>query len=107
MNNLATLLEDSGSYTEAAQLYDSSLAALNEHFQHSHPLTLLTLENYANLLYVHGETNDAENLVLQADELRQSLLELDKAADIVEEEVVIRNEWDKVVGMIKAFCTIL
>jgi tetratricopeptide (TPR) repeat protein len=62
LNNLATLMDDSGSLSEARELYEYALSALRQYYGDVHPLVLVTMENLAAVLDASEDREAAEDL---------------------------------------------
>ena len=62
LNNLATLMDDSGSLSEALELYEHALSILRQYYGDVHPLVLVTMENLAAVLEATDDKDGAEEL---------------------------------------------
>ena len=104
MNNLAVLMDDSGSPAEASEMYECSISMLNNYYSKApHPLLLVTLENYAAMLETNGNIVDAEAFSIQADEIRSALHELDKDLPEMDMDLARARDWEALLLLLKRY----
>ena len=69
-NNLASLYQDLGNYTEAEPLYRRALAIMEKAVGPEHPNVAASLENYAVLLHETGRADEAAKMEARAKAIR-------------------------------------
>ncbi len=70
LNNLASLYQDQGKYTQAEPLYKRALARREKVLRLDHPDVATTLEIYAELLRMTNRDAEAANLEARAQAIR-------------------------------------